>query len=153
MAYFLVRMTLLRLTLVACATFLLSSCSSFEREWEQSVADYRSGAVAAPYGPWQGDWATQTNGHNGTLRAIVKPSSKPGNYVFRYHATWGMLARGTYSVDFPGQKQGNAYVIEGKKDLGPFGNFGHKATINGSTFRASYSNDDGDLGAFTLKRP
>ena len=146
-------MTSLRILLASCAVLFLCNCSSFEKEWDEAVADYQSGSVAAPYGPCQGYWKTDTHGHTGDLRAIVKPSSKEGNYTFRYHATWGALFRGTYSVDFPGRKQGGAYVIEGKKSLGPFGTFGHKATVNSSTFKASYSNDNGDLGAFTLRRP
>ena len=143
----------LRILLASCMVLFLCNCSSFEREWDQSVADYQSGTTVAPYGPWRGQWKTKTNGHTGDLRAIVKRSSQEGNYTFRYQATWGLLFRGTYSVTFPGRKQGGAYVIEGKKSLGPFGTFGHKATVNPNSFKASYSNDKGDLGAFTLRRP
>jgi len=146
-------MTPLQTLLIACTLFLFCSCSSFENEWDRAVVDYQSGSVAAPYGPWQGSWKTDTNGHTGDLRAIVKPSSKEGNYTFRYHATWGALFRGTYSVDFPGSKQGGAYVIEGKKSLGPFGKFGHKAVVTPGQFKATYFNESGDLGGFTLRRP
>lgn len=146
-------MTFLRILFAAMAALFLCQCSSFEKEWAQSVANYQSGKVNAPFGPWQGSWSTITNNHSGGLRAIVKPSSKKDHYTFRYHATWGVLFQGTYSVDFPGKNQGNHYIIEGNKSLGIFGNFGHKATVSNSSFKAKYSNDKGDLGSFTLKRP
>ncbi|MGB0152587.1 MAG: hypothetical protein ACPGFB_01045 [Verrucomicrobiales bacterium] len=143
----------LRIFLASSMVLFLCNCSSFETEWDQAVSDYHSGTTSAPYGPWQGEWKTKTNGHTGDLRAIVKPASHEGSYTFRYHATWGLIFQGTYSVTFPGEKQGGAYVIEGKKSLGPFGTFGHKATVNSNSFKASYSNENGDLGAFTLSRP
>ncbi|MEM1442292.1 MAG: hypothetical protein AAGF67_08120, partial [Verrucomicrobiota bacterium] len=60
---------------------LFTSCTSFEKEWETAVADYQSGAIKSPEGPWTGNWTTTTNGHTGDLRAIVKESpAKPGHY-------------------------------------------------------------------------
>ncbi|MBP83378.1 MAG: hypothetical protein CMO61_05965 [Verrucomicrobiales bacterium] len=146
-------MSSLRILFAVVSALILCQCSSFENEWAQSVADYQSGRVTAPFGPWQGNWSTITNNHTGGLRAIVKPSPKKDHYAFRYHATWGVLFQGSYSVDFPGKKQGGYYVIEGDKSLGLFGKFGHKATVTNSSFMAKYSNDNGDLGSFSLRRP
>ena len=146
-------MIFLRILVAGTTALFLCQCSSFEKEWTQSVANYQSGKVNAPFGPWQGDWSTITNNHTGGLRAIVKPSLKKDHYTFRYHATWASIFQGSYSVDFPGKKQGDYYIIEGDKSLGIFGNFGHKAIVTNSSFEAKYSNDKGDLGSFTLKRP
>ncbi len=142
------------LPLLACVGLLLTSCASFEREWKQSVADYRSGKTSAPAGPWEGTWTTATNGHSGKLRAIVKPApGAPGEYDFRYHATWGKIFSGGYSVRFPVKRSGGVYRADGTKDLGLFGSFGHKAKITGQSFEATYSNDKGDLGKFSMRRP
>ena len=146
-------MIFLRILVAGTAALFLCQCSSFEKEWTQSVANYQSGKVNAPFGPWQGDWSTITNNHTGGLRAIVKPSLKKDHYTFRYHATWASIFQGSYSVDFPGKKQGDYYIIEGDKSLGIFGNFGLKAIVTNSSFEAKYSNDKGDLGSFTLRRP
>ena len=132
----------------------LTSCGTFERDWKQSVTDYQAGKVAAPAGPWTGTWATTTNGHTGTLRAIVSPSEKkPGLYDFRYHATWKKILSGTYTVSYPVKKSGNTYRAVGEEKLGFFGTFGHKAKISGDRFEATYSNDKGDLGSFKMRRP
>ena len=133
---------------------LLASCSSFERDWNQSVADYRSGKVASPAGPWTGTWTTKTNGHTGALRAIVTPSSGPaGEYDFRYHATWAKIFSGAYTVTYPAKKSGGVTRVDGEEKLGLFGTFGHRATITGSGFDATYSSDKGDLGTFQMRRP
>tara|TARA_R110002096_G_scaffold119925_8_gene259928 strand:+ start:149 stop:712 length:564 start_codon:yes stop_codon:yes gene_type:complete len=147
-------MNTFRSILLAFSSILLASCSSFERDWDQSVADYQAGKISAPYGPWDGAWTTPSNGHSGDLRAIVKES--PGNSgaaAFRYNATWSPIFQGTYSVDFPITRQGGTYYVDGSKSLGPFGKFGHKATISGNSFNASFSDDKGALGQFNLRRP
>jgi len=142
------------LLLLTLTGLFLTSCVGFEREWKQSVADYRSGKIASPAGPWTGTWATGTNGHTGNLRAIVKPADKaPGEYDFRYHATWAKVLSGAYTVRFPVKKKGGVYRADGEKDLGLFGSFGHKATISRDSFEATYSNDKGDLGTFSMERP
>lgn len=140
------------LILIAFCGLLLASCGSFERQWRQSVADYKAGRVRSPEGPWTGDWGTKTNGHTGTLRAIVT-EAPGGEYDFRYHATWKKILSGSYSVRFPGKRSGSTLKVDGKKKLGLFGTFRHRATISGNSFEATYSNDKGDLGTFRLMRP
>lgn len=133
---------------------MLSSCTSFEKEWNAAVADYQSGAVKTPEGPWTGTWTTTSNGHTGDLRAIVKESpKKPGEYQFRYHATWAKIFSGSYTVSFPARKQGNSVAVDGEKKLGAFGTFGHKGKITGNRFDATFSSEKGDIGVFEMKRP
>ncbi len=142
------------LLLLTLAGFFLTSCASFERQWQQSVADYRDGKISSPAGPWTGTWATSTNGHTGNLRAIVSPAEgRAGEYDFRYHATWARIFSGAYTVRYPVKRSGGAYRVDGEQKLGIFGTFGHKATITKRSFDATYSNDKGDLGKFSLRRP
>jgi hypothetical protein len=142
------------LSVLLAAGLLLTGCGTFERDWKQSVADYQAGKLSAPAGPWTGTWATSTNGHTGDLRALVTPSEKkPGSYDFRYHATWKKILSGTYTVAYPVKKSGGTYRVDGEEKLGIFGTFRHRATIDRNSFQATYSNDKGDLGTFSLKRP
>jgi hypothetical protein len=133
---------------------LLCSCGNFEKKWEASVAEYRAGKVSSPEGPWIGTWTTTTNGHTGDLRAIVSESKKkPGELDFHYHATWGKFFSGGYEVGFPAKKNGSRTLVDGEKNLGAFGTFGHRATITRSSFDATYSSKKGDLGTFEMNRP
>lgn len=144
----------LPLLILPLAALLLSSCASYERRWDQSVADYESGKVTSPAGPWAGTWSTKTNGHTGDLRAIVTPApNQPGEYDFHYHATWARFFSGAYKVRYPVTGSRGRYFANGQEKLGIFGSFGHKATITDKSFKATYSNDKGDLGDFLLRRP
>jgi hypothetical protein len=139
---------------LALAGLFLTSCGTFERKWNESVAEYQSGKVASPAGPWTGSWSTATNGHTGDLRAIVTPAAgEPGKYDFHYHATWADFLSGAYKVRFPVVRRGDSTLANGEKKLGIFGTFGHKATISKNAFKATYSNDKGDLGTFEMRRP
>lgn len=142
----------LSLSALALATLFLASCSTFERDWKQSVAAYEAGEVKGPEGPWTGSWTTKTNGHTGDLRAIVSDAGE-GDYDFRYHATWGNIFQGTYKVRYPVVKQGSTYRVDGDQKLGLFGTFQHRGRISGNRFQATYSNDKGDLGDFSMERP
>ncbi|MEM9283635.1 MAG: hypothetical protein AAGA96_17575 [Verrucomicrobiota bacterium] len=139
--------------LLIAAAVLLSSCSSFEQEWQQSVADYEAGKISAPYGPWEGSWTTSSNGHTGGLRAVVKEKSGTNEATFRYHATWAEHLKGGYQVSFPVVRQGSTYIVNGSKNLGLFGTFNHKGKVTGNQFRATYSSNKGDLGEFRMRRP
>ena len=138
----------------AVAALALCSCVGFEQNWKKAMAGYEAGETAGPEGPWTGSWTTITNGHEGKLRAIVSESkSKPGEYDFRYHATYKKILSGGYKVTFPVTRRGSSYLIDGGKDLGLFGDFGHRATITGNSFKATYSNDREELGEFRMSRP
>ncbi len=144
----------LRILPLVLAGLVLSSCGTFQRDWKKSVAEYQSGQLTAPAGPWTGTWTTATNGHTGDLRAIVTPAAdEPGKYDFHYHATWAKIFSGTYKARFPVTRRGGTYRANGEKKLGPFGTFRHKATVSKRSFQATYSNDSGDLGTFSLQRP
>jgi len=139
---------------VSIACWLLASCSGYERSWQQAVMSYKAGELASPAGPWTGTWSTKTDGHTGKLRAIVTPAADaPGEYDFHYHATWGKNLSGTYKVRYPIVRQGNRNMVNGDLNMGVFGTFGHKAVIARESFEATYSNNKGEVGTFSMKRP
>ena len=139
---------------LALAGLFLTSCGTYERKWNQSVAEYKSGKITSPAGQWTGSWTTASNGHTGDLRAIVTPATdEPGKYDFHYHATWADIFSGAYKVRYPVTRRGGTYLANGDETLGIFGTFGHKATITKNTFKATYSSDKDDLGDFEMRRP
>ncbi len=139
--------------LAVVAAVLVSGCGGFEGDWQRAVADYRGGAVDGPGGPWVGDWRTSNNGHAGKLRAVVAPvAGKPGVFLFRYHATWGISA-GTFEIECPVVADGKRLRVAGEKVIPMFGRFRHVGVISGETFEATFSGDEGDVGKFSLRRP
>ena len=145
-------MKYLALPTVIMACLLMTGCVGFESQWKQSITEYHAGKISHPEGPWTGTWTTKTNGHTGALRAIVTKAPNV-EYDFRYHATWAKILQGGYKVRFPATRSGSTYTVDGSKDLGIFGDFGHRATITPDSYEASYSNDKGDLGSFYMTRP
>jgi hypothetical protein len=140
--------------LLLAVSILLTSCGTFEQDWKKSVAQYQAGSVSSPSGPWSGTWTTPGNGHTGNLRAIVSPSpEKPGEYRFRYHATWAKIFSGGYSVSYPVTGSQGNYTAIGEENLGAFGTFEHRAKITKSKFSATFSNDKGEVGDFSMTRP
>ena len=143
--------------LVLCLPVLFSiGCAGvgFERDWKTAVSDYHDGKIRDEVsGPWQGAWKTKTNGHEGDLRCLVSQSERPGNYDFRYRATFFKVLRGGYQVNYDVKKSGGGYDVEGGEDLGLFGKFHHTGRIEGGKFNAKYSNQKGDAGGFEMTRP
>lgn len=141
-----------------------SSCAGakFNQDWKEAVAARQAAGATRPdpvTGPWRGTWLSEVNGHHGDLRCLVEPLTgttpgQPGDYRFRYHATWGKFMSGGFSADFPVVREGRrAFGIQGTKSLGLFGGFDHDGRIEGDTFEATYASDAGDHGVFEMKRP
>lgn len=143
-----------RVAVALAGVLVLVGCGGYERSWKEAVAVYQAGGVAAPEGPWEGEWLTTNNGHRGRLRAIVtKAPEQPGEYDFHYHATWAEALAGDYRVRFPVTRRGGRWQVDGPHSMGPFGTFRHRATITADCFEAVYSSDRGDVGSFRMGRP
>jgi len=151
-----------RFLVPAALAILLSNCAGakFNQDWNAAVAARQAGGKSDPItGPWTGTWLSHVNAHTGDLRCLVEPkegtsAGKPGDYQFRYHATWGKLMSGGFTTDFPVTKDGRkGYRVKGSKKLGLFGGFDHDGQISGDTFDATYASDLGDHGVFEMKRP
>lgn len=140
------------LSLLIC--LFLVGCGSFDREWERAVSAQHASPSSTPVGPWTGTWRTATNGHTGNLRAIATPSEKvPGEYKFRYKASFRKVLSARYTTHFPVTKKGNVYWIDGEQKLPFSGTYHHRGRITKDSFKASYSNDKGELGSFSMERP
>lgn len=139
------------LGIATAAMVLLSGCSTFNRDWKAAA----SSAVPANSieGRWEGKWVSDHNGHNGRLRALIRPLDN-GQYETRFHAryggifTFGMEAKFDVKQTSPGQWQ-----FSGAEDLGrPYGVYRYegKATATNffSTYKASF-----DHGTFQMTRP
>jgi len=150
------RQTFTAATLIVFCS-ILCSCASpkFEREWNRSVAEYKTQRTSTPTGPWNGKWLTKTNGHEGALRCIVtEVENQPGKLQFWYHATWAEVFSAPFKVKYDiEEKSRSHFKIEGTENLGVFGTFNHDATITASSFTAKYSNKKGAVGRFKMDRP
>ncbi|MEX2577853.1 MAG: hypothetical protein WD342_02250 [Verrucomicrobiales bacterium] len=146
-------MKTLSILLSTLVSVLTCSCT-FNRDWNEAVANYREGKYKTPGGPWTGTWTTRTNGHTGDLRAIVTPVPEEENqYDFRYHATWSRIFSGAFKVRYVAEPRNGGFVVNGEESLGLFGKFNHRAKIDDDSFEATYSNDKGELGQFSMTRP
>jgi len=139
--------------LILGGALVVSSCGGFAKRWDLALVDYRGGSLSAPAGPWEGNWHTTNNGHSGKLRAVVAPiAGEPGVYAFHYHATWG-ISSGTFKLERPVVATAKGLRVEGEKKIPMFGTFRHTGVITRSSFEASFSGEDGDVGGFSLRRP
>jgi len=146
-------MKVLAFLMILGGGWLVVSCGGYEKRWDRAVADYRGGSRSAPAGPWEGTWHTRNNGHSGKLRAVVAPvAGEPGVYAFHYHATWG-ISSGTFKIERPVVASAKGFRVEGDKKIPMFGSFRHTGVITQSSFEASFSGEEGDVGGFSLRRP
>jgi len=134
---------------------LQTGCGTFQRSYRQALAEYAAGETEGPEGPWEGTWITTTNGHEGTLKAVV--TKEPGEsdiYEFHYFATWARFFRGGYRVKYPVTRTSSGYRVVGTENLGFFGEFTHDGTIVGDRFSATYEKGEGEqVGSFEMSRP
>lgn len=107
-------------------------------------------------GNWEGHWRSQHNGHAGKLRCIVQPTGQqPGEYAFRYEATWQKFLTGYFTIHCQSVSQGpGRWRVSGEKDLGAVlgGRFSHTADLTTQTIRARYSARL-DQGEMVMERP
>ena len=132
----------------------LANCSSYKRNWNQSVSAQFSAPSSDLQGPWEGEWISEASGHKGKLRCLVTPSTSPvGNYHFHYWAKWGLLS-GDFETVYPVIKGTDCWLFEGDTDLGSLGGvYRHQGHATTSQFHAAYTSNKGDRGTFTMKRP
>ena len=142
----------------SCLMFLLalslSSCASsrFEREWRSK--QYQKATDLT--GSWEGKWLSDSNGHTGKLRCIVRQvSGSQHDYSFQYQASWGIFLRGIFTIHCKALRSGlQEWKVSGSKDLGKLlgGEFSHQASITPQVVHADYHSQL-DHGVMDLKRP
>ena len=136
------------LLLVAVAS-LLTSCGSFNKQWEEAIGSNYTGVE----GPWEGTWKSDMNGHNGKLRAVVTKKS-PTEYEFVYWATWGDVFSGSFPAVHTLKAKGKGYELSGTEDLGALGGvYTFAGGIDEKNYKATYKSSKGDHGVFEMARP
>ncbi len=140
--------------LLGAMSLALSSCTSFDRQWAESL---RSGSSdsAAPTGCWTGRWKSESTGHTGQLRCIISADSRDTRACHcLYHATWGKLLSGSFRVDAKLDKRSaQEWKIRGQRDLGVLlgGTFTQEGIISQDQFRSHY-NSKLDHGVLEMTR-
>lgn len=130
--------------------FLLTGCSSFNREWKAAAKSPQPDGIE---GAWDGTWLSDHNGHNGRLRAIITRTEGDG-YHARFHATYMRILTFGQAVDLRVKQEGTNFVLSGTADLGK--GYGGVYTYEGnSSPEAFYSTYECsiDHGTFRMKRP
>ena len=136
------------LLLTAC---LLSSCAGgFDRRWRAAAGAPTAGGLT---GRWDGIWRSETNGHDGRLRCIVRLTEHPDICRFDYGGSFAGIFRFHYTVDCAVRRRGRNWAIKGESDLGWKGGvFSHEGTVADGKFRAAYQSAR-DRGVFEMTRP
>lgn len=142
------------LTSAFACLLVLSSCSTYQGDFAQAVADAEV-PPNSPQGPWQGRWKSNQNGHEGPLWCIISPvADQPGSYQFRYRAGWGRLQFGDYATVVKPANPGSPWTVQDSLELpGGFGTYSIKGTVTNREFSATFTSDGGDHGTMTLERP
>jgi len=138
----------------ACLSF--SSCTDFKQQWKLAIEESAkiNGKHADLTGPWEGTWTSDTNGHNGKLRAIIT-KQPDGQFEFHYWAQWQKVLSGSFKENYPVEaKKDGSFTFQGEKDLGKLGGkFSHQGSATATNFKATYDSEMGDKGVFELQRP
>lgn len=140
-------------------------CSSFERDWQDAVAELDADGVgsrdatAAPSnevgfeGPWEGRWRSESDGHSGQLRCLLTPiDGSKRRYVARYKARWAAIFTFEYSLPIELAPGEGRYSFDGEQDLGwPWGIYRYQGTISTDRLTSRYQARF-DRGLFELER-
>jgi hypothetical protein len=129
----------------------LTGCSTFNRDWQAAAASPAPTNSIA--GRWEGQWVSDHNGHNGRLRALIRPLDN-GQYEARYHAkyggifSFGMAAK----LDVKSAADGQ-WKFSGVEHLGGFyGEYRYEGQATTTNFFSTYKASV-DHGTFRLTRP
>ena len=139
--------------LLSAFTLTAGGCSSgFQNEWKRAAV-----ADVAPEdhlsGRWKGTWRSDKSGHSGGLRCVATRTGTD-TYRAKFNATYGLLLRFDYKMDFAADVREDQTYVAGEQDLGKTygGVYTYEGASNGKTFRLNYRTKS-DYGHFTLKRP
>src|SRR3990172_1347269 len=103
-------------------------------------------------GCWEGCWRSDTNGHDGVLRATIQ--KQDGNhYCAHFSGTFYKIIPFRYSVLLNVPEKGETLKLEGSSYLGRLfgGTFTYSGTATYTDFQADYSSSK-DCGEFRMKR-
>ena len=131
--------------------FLLSGCSSFNREWR------RVGQQPVPpdsiAGRWEGRWLSDVNAHNGKLRCIITVETN-GICAARFRATYMKTLSFSYIVRLQVEQRDGNWRFHGEEDLGAIagGVYSYIGSATATNFQSTYDSKY-DRGIFEMRRP
>lgn len=139
---------------VGMALLALCGCSTFSYEWRREAR--RTAPANGITGPWEGRWLSQSNGHAGTLRAIVTQVDTSHLDVKFYAAykQWITFHFG-YTVRMEAKPGVEGVVsFRGSEDLGALagGVYNYEGQADRTNFSSTYKSKY-DHGTFEMKRP
>ena len=135
-------------TLALCL-LTVTGCSSFNRDWRRAAKN--PPAADGIEGRWEGNWLSDANGHNGTLRCLMT-KLPDGKYEARFHAKYMKVLGFKSTAFFDVKKNDTNHTFTGDADLGVFGLYHYDGEVTGDKFHCTYrcSYDHGD---FNMSRP
>ena len=149
--------TIFACTLIAASSILCGAgCSSFDRNWRQTVALGQTEATNSIAGRWQGTWESEVTGHHDVLRGLLTRTSD-SHYLARFHARykWALCRFSfAYSVPISVAAEGSTNHLHGEADLGWLagGVYRYRGTVTASNFVSTYDSKY-DHGTFRMSRP
>lgn len=101
---------------------------------------------------YRGNWQSDCNGHNGTLKAKVK-ADECGSYRVTFSGTFFRVVPFVYSTPMTvtGASPDGTVHLHGHSRLPVFGEFDCQAAMNGNQFNANYTSAR-DQGRFSMQR-
>jgi hypothetical protein len=145
----------IRFLLAPALLFLLAGCSSFQGDWNKTLA--AKTATTGLIGPWEGTWRSEVNGHNNVLQCIVSRSEE-GVYSARFHAKYKTPLQVTvsfgYTVPLSVQLTNDLWHFSGSANLGWMagGVYTYEGSASATNFTSTY-NSKYDHGVFQMRRP
>ncbi|NBR84650.1 MAG: hypothetical protein EB141_08090 [Verrucomicrobia bacterium] len=132
------------------ALVVFSGCSTFNRDWQAAAA--RPTPMDSIEGRWEGRWLSDHNGHNGSLRALVRRLDN-GQFETRYHATYeGVLSFGM-QMNLTLVPTNGGWAFSGAENLGRFyGVYRYEGRASATNFYSTYKASV-DHGTFQMTRP
>lgn len=130
-----------------------TGCSGFHRAWKQELSSKEIYSKSEMKGAWEGEWISDSNGHRGRLRCLVK-KNEDGTYTTWYHAKYKKILSFAYSVDVEASILPEGYHFKGKANLGKLagGMYHYEGNVSDGIFNADYKSKF-DYGTFKMNRP
>ena len=136
--------------LALTSLFVLSGCSTFNRDWKAAAVPAPTSSIA---GRWEGKWLSDHNGHSGKLRALIRPLDN-GQYETRFHAKYGGIFSFGMEAKFDVKPAADGqWQFSGAEDLGKaYGVYRYEGKASATNFLSTYKASF-DHGMFQMTRP
>ncbi len=109
-----------------------------------------SATAQSPAGRWRGEWSSGSTGHQGPMRANIRPQSNRA-YSARFSGRFFVVIPFTYRVDMVPAFPGSTQLVADKK-LGPVMGSYRMQTVFGSQSMSGQFQAAGDNGTVQMRR-